>query len=251
MTSEPLHIRRRSLLIAIAAIIVAIIVWNIPALDFLLYPFRLFVTFIHETAHGLTAILTGGQLINLTVYSSGAGVATTAGGARWLILPAGYLGAALFGAVLFYLTNTIRRARWISGALAIMMAIMALTYTNFLSTAWLVGLGFAAVLAVLAYKGSRELNLAVLNFLAVLTALNAVVDLFSLVQYSNASMGEVRNDAAAFSANVFPLIPPAVWAVCWAAIAVLMLGLAVWYSYGRRAKRHLDSAYNSIKDKAS
>ncbi len=246
---EPVHIRRRSLLIAAAAIVVAIIVWNIPALDFILYPFRLFVTFIHETAHGLTAIITGGQLINLTVFSNGAGVATTAGGARWLILPAGYLGAALFGAVLFYLTNTVRHTRWISGGLAVMMAVMALAYTSFLSTAWLVGLGFAAVLAVLAYKGGREVNLAVLNFLAVLCALNAVVDLFSLVQYSSVSMGEVRNDAAAFSADVVPIIPPAVWAICWAVLAVLMLGAAVWYSYGRRAKRHIDGAYNNLKDK--
>ncbi len=248
---DSVHLRRRSILIAVAAIIIAIIIWNIPALDFILYPFRLFVTFIHETAHGLTAIITGGQLINLTVFSNGAGVATTAGGARWLILPAGYLGAALFGAVLFYLTNTVRHTRWISGGLAVMMAVMALTYTDFLSTAWLVGLGFAAALAALAYKGGRELNLAVLNFLAVLCALNAVVDLFSLVQYSGASMGEIRNDAAAFSRDVIPLIPPVIWAICWAGLAVLMLVAAIWFSFGRRAKYHIDSAYSSLKDKVS
>ena len=229
--------RHRTLLLALLAIGVAIIAWNLPALDFALVPIRLFVTFVHESGHGLAAILTGGEFRTLTVMADGSGVATTAGGSRALILPAGYLGAALFGAGLFIAANRVRRVRVISGGLAGVVALFTLLFTPFLSTGFLVGMGFAAVLGLLAWKASADVNRVVLMVLAVLVGLNAVLDLTLLVQYSGASMGSVRNDAAAFSAEIFPLIPGAVWALCWAGIAVLLLGAAAWIALIRPLRR--------------
>jgi hypothetical protein len=229
--------RRNSLLIAIGAFIVALILWNVPQLDFLMYPVRLFVTFIHETGHGVAAIISGGQFHQLVVSSDGSGVAATSGGWRWLILPAGYVGAALFGAALFYLANTVRDTRYVSAGVAVLCAVMALVYTDFLSTAWLVGLGFALIMGLLAWKGRREINLAVLNVLAVICALNAVVDLVGVINNSTMMAGNVRNDAAAFTDLYLPIFPPGIVAVCWAGIAIGLLVMAVWYSVGRRARR--------------
>lgn len=234
MLTDAVLFRQRSLAVALVAFALVFIVWNIPQLDFLLYPLRLFVTFVHETGHGMAALLTGGDIGRLVVFSSGSGVATTAGGTRALILPAGYLGAALFGATLFYIANTVLFSRTISLVLALMVAVVSILYTDFLSTAWLVGMGFALVLGLIAWKVSRNGNLLVLNLLAVVTGLNAVMDVVGLVNNSGASLGGVRNDAAAFSAQVAPLIPAAVWAILWALIAVLLLGAAVYFSLIRR-----------------
>ncbi len=234
MLTDAVLFRQRSLAVALVAFALVFIVWNIPQLDFLLYPLRLFVTFVHETGHGMAALLTGGDIGRLVVFSSGSGVATTAGGTRALILPAGYLGAALFGAALFYIANTVLFSRTISLVLALMVAVVSILYTDFLSTAWLVGMGFALVLGLIAWKVSRNGNLLVLNLLAVVTGLNAVMDVVGLVNNSGASLGGVRNDAAAFSAQVAPLIPAAVWAILWALIAVLLLGAAVYFSLIRR-----------------
>jgi hypothetical protein len=173
----------------------------------------------------------------LEVYGNGAGIATTMGGTRAIILPAGYLGAALFGAALFYLANTFFFSRTLSLILAVMVAVIAITYTDALSTAWLVGIGFALVLALIAWKASRNVNLLILNLLAVLTGLNAVMDLVGLVNYSNGMIGSIRNDAAAFSVEIAPAIPAAVWALLWALLAVLVLGAAVYYSLIRRHVR--------------
>lgn len=225
--------RRRTLLIALAAIVLALIAWNLPALDFAMVPLRLFVTFVHESGHGLAALLTGGQFRDLTVMADGSGVATTAGGARALILPAGYLGAALFGAGLFIAANLVRRVRLISAALAVLLALLTLLYTPFLSAGFLVGLGFAAVLGALAWKANADINRLVLMVLAVLVGLNAVLDLTTLVSHSGASLGAVRNDAAAFSAEIFPLIPGALWALCWAGVAVALLAGAAWVVFVR------------------
>ena len=236
LSSVPTH-RRRTLLIAVAAIALAIIAWNLPALDFAMYPLRLFVTFVHDSGHGLAALVSGGDFRTLTVMADGSGVATTAGGARALILPAGYLGAALFGAVLFIAANRVHRVRWVSSALAVLLVLLTLLYTPLLSTGFLVGLGFAAVLGALAWKGSADVNRLVLMVLAVLVGLNAVLDLTTLVQYSNIGMGSVRNDAAAFSAEIFPLIPGAVWALCWAGIAIALLAGAAWFALVRPLRR--------------
>jgi hypothetical protein len=168
------------------------------------------------------------------VFPNGAGVTMTAGGSRLLILPAGYLGAALFGAVLFYAVNTVPFPRTISLVLAVLLAAVTLLFTAFLSTAWLLGLSSALVLLALWRFADRSVNLLVLDLLAMLTGLNAVLDLVGVIGSSGASMGGVMNDAAAFSREFAPIIPGVVWAVLWAIIAILMLGAAVYFSYIRR-----------------
>lgn len=228
--------RRRAFIAAVIGFGIVLLLWNIPALDFLLYPVRLFVTFVHESGHGLAALISGGHFERFEVYSSGAGIALTAGGSRALILPAGYLGAAFVGAALFYLANTIPYPRVIAGVLGVWLIAFSVLFTDFLSTAFVVGIGMGVVLIILSAKAPPDLTLILLNVLAILTGLNAVLDLVYLVNSSGATLGNIRNDAAAFSAEVAPLIPAGVWAALWALTAVLMLGAAVWYSLIRPRK---------------
>lgn len=223
--------RRRALIIALVAGVIVFILWNTPQLSqAALYPFRLFVTYVHEAGHGTMALLTGGRFLGFEIFANGAGQALTAGGSRLLILPAGYLGAALFGAVLFYLTNTLRYSRSIAVTLGIGLLIFSVIFGRFSITALVVGAAFGVVLIVIGWKANRDINILVLNMLAILTGLNAVLDLFFLIGNSNAALGDVRNDASAFSQQVFPLIPGAVWAFLWALLAVAMLGISIWYS---------------------
>lgn len=234
--------RRRALLITAAAFALALILWNVPQLEFIMYPFRLFVTFIHETGHGLAAIISGGRFVGFQVFESGAGVATTIGGSRALILPAGYLGAALFGAALFYIAHTVRSSRLVSLALGIGLALVTILYTglltsNFSFVAFFVGLVGAGLLIWLGRRGSQDANMLVLNLLAIISGLNAVLDLLFLIGNSGAGLGQVRNDAAAFSADVAPILPGSVWAALWALLALLFLGAAVYYSIIRRWRR--------------
>ncbi|MAS35122.1 MAG: hypothetical protein CL610_14015 [Anaerolineaceae bacterium] len=224
---RPLY-RQQVLWIAALTGILVFVLWNIPALDFLLYPFRLFVTFVHEVGHSLMAEFTGGRGIEFTVFGNGTGIATTAGGNRLLILPAGYLGAAFFGASLFYLVNTVPIPRKLSLALGTVMILIAL-FMRATGMALVIGVLTGLALVFLSLRGSVGLNMLVLNLLAVLTGLNAVLDLLFVIQNSSAALGTVRNDAAAM-AELTPGIPAVIWALIWALIAVFMLGSAVWYS---------------------
>ena len=89
MLNPDAQFRRRALFASLGAFALALIIWNIPQLNFLLYPIRLFVTFVHESGHGLAAIASGGSLNGFQVFANGTGVATTPGGNIVLILPAG------------------------------------------------------------------------------------------------------------------------------------------------------------------
>lgn len=233
---------RRRFIILLAAIVLVAVLWNVPAADPLLYPVRLFVTFIHEAGHGLAALLTGGRFIEFRLFPNGSGYAITGGGNNLFVLPAGYLGAALFGAVLFYLVNRFHIARTLAAVLAVALILLSLAFGLGSPLALVVGFAFGAVLLLLAWKGGETVCALMLNMLAILTGLNAVLDVWGLVGAPGAALGSIPNDAAAFSQNVAPLIPAAGWAVIWAAIAVALLAAAFWLAVVRPARRSLEAA---------
>jgi hypothetical protein len=226
--------QNRRFIILLGAALIVFILWNVPQLEFLMYPFRLFVTYVHEAGHGTAALLSGGRFIGFEVFANGGGLARTAGGNAALILPAGYLGAALFGAVLFYLNNRFHRSQLLSVLIGIGLIGFSILFANQALVAFLVGMLFGAALIVLGYRAAESWNALVLNVLAILTGLNAVLDVWYLVGDSDASLGMIRNDAAAFSQAVAPIIPGAVWAFIWAVLAAAMLGIAFWFSVVRR-----------------
>ena len=84
------------------ATLVTLALWFVPYSNYLLYPLRLFVTFIHESGHALTGVITGLGVASLHVRPNGSGV-TWIGDSivwDWLTLSGGYVGAAIFGALL-------------------------------------------------------------------------------------------------------------------------------------------------------
>lgn len=85
--------------VALAVVAAGALAWT-PWLVLVAYPFRLLTTLVHELGHGLAAIVTGGDFLRFVVFPDGSGLAYTAGGWRLIVIPAGYLGAAAFGALL-------------------------------------------------------------------------------------------------------------------------------------------------------
>jgi Peptidase M50B-like len=229
------YFRRHALSIALLAAGVVFIAWNIPQLSFLLYPFRLFVTFIHESGHSLMAVFTGGGVDSFQVFGDGTGLARTIGGNRFLILPAGYLGAAFFGAALFYLVNTVPFPRKIALGLGTIFILISL-FLQANGIALVIGILTGLALIFLGLRGGISANIFVLNILAILTGLNAVLDAYSLARNSSTGLGNIPNDAAAFAA-LTPGIPTTIWAIIWAFLAVMMVGTSVWYSVIRPMRR--------------
>ena len=246
------NVRRQTVFITILALLFALLLWNMRDVErfvrqsegtivtqsesfsasAITYPVRLFVTFVHESGHSLAALLTGGQVNGFQVSLDGSGHAEVKGGSLALIAPAGYLGAALFGSLLFFLTNRI--PRWTRGlSFLVGLAIIALTLSYAMpdgernATALVVGTGFGVGLIALGWFAPRMINVFMLDTLAILTGLNAVFDLWLLVR--NPGAGDGANDAARFSSEITPLLPASVVAFMWAAIAIAMLLAAMYF----------------------
>lgn len=66
------------LLLLLLATVITLVLWFIPLAEYLVYPIRLFVTFIHESSHALIAVLTGGSVQSLTISMDGSGVVYSA-----------------------------------------------------------------------------------------------------------------------------------------------------------------------------
>ncbi len=249
---QPLTSRQTWMITLVGAVIVYLL-WNVDWLSFIAYPFRLFVTYVHEAGHSLMAIATGGEVLKFTVSPNGSGLAITAGGSRALILPAGYVGAAFFGAVLFYLINRYPRlVRGIGGLLGIFLVIFTVLFARpdagNAPTAVIVGLLSGGLLIWLAWKASLTINLLVLSVLSMMTGLNAVLDVVQLIHFADMQImgGMVRNDAAAFSQEVAGgVLPASFWAIIWAAMALMMCGASVYYSL---IKPWLDNAQSKADD---
>jgi hypothetical protein len=122
--------KRRDLMLALGAFAVALVLWQFQPLTPIVYPLRLFVTFIHELGHGVAAEVTGGEFLKFEVDSSGAGVAFTRGGMRPAIISAGYVGTAIFGAVLLFVTNRTTRAREVAIGLGAAFIVLTLIYSG-------------------------------------------------------------------------------------------------------------------------
>jgi hypothetical protein len=96
------------------AILLTVLLFFLPFAQVVTYPFLIFSTFIHETSHALTAVLTGGRVDSLIVRLNGSGVTYTHGGIQFLISSAGYIGTTLFGGILLVVS---RRREHVRGAL--------------------------------------------------------------------------------------------------------------------------------------
>ncbi len=102
----------------------------VPFADWLTYPIRLFVTYIHEGGHALATILTGGSVSSMTVDPNTSGLTMTRGGFGLLISSAGYLGTTIFGALVLLLAQRESRAKWLLSAMGIIVLMMAAGFVN-------------------------------------------------------------------------------------------------------------------------
>lgn len=222
-----------TLLIAAAA---SVLLWFIPFAEFLTYPFRIFVTFIHEGGHALAALLTGNSVAGLSVAPNASGETyTTEGGliSQVFVSSAGYLGSMAFGALLLVLIRKAIAARLVLLGSAIFIFTLTMIYGLFKPifsfNAWsgipftlFAGLSIAAALVLIAKFASARTATFFVSFLAVQCVLNALFDLKTVFFMSADFFGPaIPNDAANMARATG--IPGIFWTLTWIALALGML----------------------------
>ena len=211
------------------ACVVTAALWFVPYAAFLTYPIRLLVTFLHEGGHALATLMTGGLVRGMAIFPDGSGVTYTQGGAEGAIIPAGYLGATLYGAGLIALLRGRAHGRALLLVTGLFIGILTLAFirpwANLFGFGW--GVGLTALLVAAGLRlGRRPADWAA-AFLGIQCALNALFDLRTLLQLSwGLPVGHPVQTDAAQMARLIPL-PAVVWAVLWIGVSVAMLWLVL------------------------
>jgi hypothetical protein len=220
------------LILAGLAFVFSLLLRQLPILGWIVYPFQLLVTMVHELSHGLAALLTGGRFINFTIDTNTSGLATTADGWRLFVIPAGYVGTALIGGLLLVLihrSSDVRRRRWLAVGLGLFFALTTVLFARNL-TAIAVGSVSALAMMILGVYGSPLLLLFGLNLIAIQIALNALDSLLGLMRL-NAGPFQLPNDAQSM-ANLTH-IPALFWAVLWSLAALAILVGSIYWAFQR------------------
>ena len=228
----------------IIATIITIALWFVPWADYLVYPIRLFVTFVHEGSHALAAFLTGGSVQSLTIAADGSGAVYSAP-SGWLgaiiTSSAGYLGTTVFGVLLLLLIRWSVSPNKILLASGAFVGIMTVVFGllspifNFLS----VQVGFGSVLftifaglvltvaliALAKFANAKTANFAV-AFLAIQCLLNSLLDLKTLF-FINApfSGSSIQTDAANMASATG--MPSIIWVVVWIVLSLVMISIGL------------------------
>lgn len=231
--------RQRDVLLMIGLVFVSFVLGRQPGFERLFFPFRLFDTFIHELSHGLASIITGGSFHRLVVYPDFSGMAWSSGGIRWFITSAGYLGSALFGALLMLISARRISARTVLVGLGIALGVLCLFFVRDMFGI-VSGLLIAAALGIAGRQlPSRWANGLVL-FMAVQMMLNALDSLFGLIMVS-AGRSHAASDAQIMAHATG--VPALVWALLWSLIAISILFTVLHISYWQPARTATPGIY--------
>lgn len=228
--------RHREVLTVLGLGLLTVLLWRLPVVGLIFYPFRLFGTFVHELSHGLTAIATGGAFRRFIVNPDFSGTAWSAGGIKWLVTSAGYIGTALAGGFLTLLSARGVSARRVLVGLGILLGLLCLLFVRNVFGV-VTGLLIAGAL-FLAGRLPRLWADGLLLLLAVQLILNGFDSLWDLVLLSTQRPQTLTDAQIMASATGIPAI---VWAVLWSCIAGAVLWVTLRVAYRRpppRRERH-------------
>lgn len=238
---------RALLLTVIAAAAVSLFLWDTLAI----YPFRLLVTLMHETGHGVAAKLVGGSVLSVTISPREGGLTlsrfepTTL--KRMIVSSSGYVGSSLAGALLLVGAGRMRSGRtllWGLVAWLLVVAVvwvpfvpphmegLAVTASGFARTDGLFTMGFvvvvAAALGLIASKAPVWMRQVTVVWIATLSCLAALQDVKGLFGYGLAGSGSDADKMASITH-----LPAWLWASSW---MVLSLG-AIFFGLKSIIKR--------------
>ncbi len=220
--------RWRELAGLLAASVAILLLWRVPGAWWVVYPFRLFGTFVHELSHGLAAVLTGGEFRRFSVSADLSGLAWSAGGARSVVASAGYVGSAIFGSVLVLLSERGVASRMLLSALGLILALACVLFVRN-PFGVVAGLALAAAL----YFAGRRLPAHAADLLLLTLALQSMLDGFnSLLNLFALAGGDSTRTDAHIMAEITGL-PATLWVLVWSVLSAAIVAFSLRLAWRR------------------
>jgi len=239
MADEPHPWRAGELRGLALALLASLILLQLPMGGYLLYPFKVLGTWLHEISHGIVMLLVGVGFDRMDVYADGSGLAfadaTADNGGKALIAAAGYMGTPLWGVVLLWLGQDPRTAR---RALVVIGVLLGITAALFIANSF--GQRSVGVLAVTLCAAGLflpgRIAAYLCNFIAAQACIGALVDIRVLYRPFLVVDGQQRgSDAHQMAEATFGTSER--WAIVFWASAWLVWALALLFVAIRLAAR--------------
>ena len=168
--AEQLNYTELSILIVI--FIMVLFIWESP----IIFPIKFFVILIHEIAHAITSILTGGEVKNIYIDFNLAGTTESIGGYFPLIASSGYIGSLIAGLLIIISAYDAKVCKYFCYSLSF---IILLTTTNLLhgEIQILLGLCFSIFFLFVPKYFNKSLIKFVLKFLGIVSCFYVITDI--------------------------------------------------------------------------
>ncbi|ORX68970.1 hypothetical protein DL89DRAFT_247062 [Linderina pennispora] len=98
----PTHDQKITLVVIGAYALAILILWNMPYVNYILYPFKLVTVALHEFSHAAAGLCTGAKIKSITIDPDEGGLTRMVGGKWFCTMPAGYLGSSFLGALMVF-----------------------------------------------------------------------------------------------------------------------------------------------------
>lgn len=199
---------------------IALLFWS----QWWMTPVRLFVTLLHESGHAFFCLVTGGTVTGLRIHPDGSGLTLTnpMPGTGFLVQSGGYIGSALFGSLLIYLSTVPFVRRFLHHLLGLIVVTMTVFYVGDVFT-----LVFAIALAGFLFFGvdrlSESLRQDFFLGLGTMTGVFALLDIRNLFLFSEGTVGGKPSMSDAQALQSMTGIPAIVWASAWGLVALWCL----------------------------
>jgi peptidase M50B-like protein len=206
----------------ITATFLIFLAWNTP----IVLPLKFLIVFMHELAHGMAALLTGGSIVEISLSPQQGGYAITRGGSRFLILSAGYIGSLLIGAALLLIALHTKWDRVVLGLFGIVMLLVTAFYVRSLFP-----LIFCIVTGVGLLAIARYLDRAVSDMVLRIIGLTSLIYVpYDIFDDTIARSGQ-RSDAYMLAEEFGG--PTMFWGGLWLVLSLAVIAMCLRYGIGQ------------------
>jgi len=198
--------------------------WQTPVM----VPLKILIVFFHEAAHAIATILTGGEVVSLSVSANQGGEVWSLGGSRFIILTSGYLGSLLIGVALLLAAARTRADRGVMGALGVTMLVLAALYIRDLfALGFTIGTGLAMLFC--ARRFSARVNDMALRIIGLSSMIYVPYDIFSDTIARSGLRSDARMLAEEFGGTTV------MWGALWLIISLIVIGWVLRRGLGRNS----------------
>ncbi|OED47108.1 hypothetical protein AB838_17675 [Rhodobacteraceae bacterium (ex Bugula neritina AB1)] len=224
------HWQLLCLTLAIAAL------WQTPAL----LPLRILTVFLHELSHATATLLTGGEVVSLSINPYEGGMVVSRGGSRFLGLSAGYTGSLLIGSALFIIAL---RTDWDRKVLALFGAITLAVAVFYVRDMFALGFTLAAAALMLAASRYLSLNIndMILRLIGVSSMIYAPLDIWDDTIARSDLQSDARMLAEEFGGATM------LWGGIWLAISLGVIWFTLRHGLGRTSNIPLRSPIRILR----